>query len=239
MFCVLVSSMLMGSLVTGEASEPPPKNIRVIVEYIEVPHELVTGIMVSEHADSGPKLHAHMRTLIKEKKARILETSIATSRSGQKATVESIMEHISPTESEYVSIPNSISSAAREGQAEFYYPPHLRPECPTAFETRNVGVTFEIEPMLSQQKGLIDLRFAPELVDLLRYETWVEHKDQWGDASVRRPTYESLRFSAGIALEDGKFGFVGLLTPKNSKGGRDTTRKVMFFARADIMTPGS
>jgi hypothetical protein len=84
--------------------------------------------------------------------------------------------------------------------------------------------------------GVILVRFAPELVDLLRYETSCEHHDQWGDASVRRPIYERLTFSASLALEDGKFGFVGLLSPKNPAGGRDTTRKIMLFVRADVIT---
>jgi hypothetical protein len=54
----------------------------------------------------------------------------------------------------------------------------------TAFETRNTGVTFEVEPTLDSD-GTIDLRPSPEIVTRLRLETWMEHVDQWGDGSMR------------------------------------------------------
>ncbi len=217
-----------------QADDPSdlPVHIRVIVEYIVAPHEMVTEMMRS--ADSGPKLHARMRALVKEKKARIMETSIVTARSGQKATVESIMEYIYPTEYEPPSFPHSIPQQT-DSVTPFPYVPRLRPGCPTAFETRNVGVTLEIEPTVGPNNKIVDLRFAPELVDLLRLETWVEHTDQWGDASIRHPTFESLRVSTGITLQAGKFGFVCLLTPKNEEGGRAFTRKILLFVRADVI----
>ena len=83
---------------TGMEEWELPVHIRIIAEYIEAPHATVTEVMASEVADSGPKLHAHMRALVKEKKARIMETTIAVARPGQKATVEAFGAFISPEE---------------------------------------------------------------------------------------------------------------------------------------------
>jgi hypothetical protein len=221
-----------------EAANDLPKNIRVIVEYIEIPNNLLTEVMTSPHADSGPKLHARMRTLMTDGNAKVLETSIVTCRSGQKAAVGSVMEHICPTEYE----PPELSGSF--GPTNGIASPHdreqrLRPGPPTAFDTRPVGTTLEIEPVPGQDATLINLYFGPELVDLLRDETWLKYHDRWGDASIRQPIYESLRIRTSVTLSASKWGFVGLHTPHRESGGRDTTRKIMLFVRADVMTIGS
>lgn len=211
---------------TGMDERDLPIHLRVIAEYIEVPHELLTEVMVSEHADSGPKLHARMRALVQEKKAGIMETVILSARPGQRATVESIGEFIAPAEY------NPPGSEALPPSDKNYGP---RPEWPSSFETRNVGVTLEVEPNVGPNNKVIDIRFTPELVDRLRLETWVEYTDEHGDASVRRPTYESLRMSTGVTLLANTWGFVGLLTPHAEDGGRDFTRKIMLFIRVDVI----
>jgi Flp pilus assembly secretin CpaC len=219
---------------TDESAVPP--NIRVIVEYIEVPHELVTEVMTSDRADSGPRLHARMRTLTKEGKAKVLETSIVTSRSGQKAVSESITEYIYPTEYDPGGLgwtPPALPMDA-SGQPIFKIP--LRPTHYPAFETRNVGVTLEIEPTVEASGKTIDLRFAPEIVQFMKLDTHMEFHDQWGDASMRYPRFTRFCTSTSITLRDGKFGFVGVLTPTKKDGGPDTTRKTMLFVRADVMT---
>ena len=216
------------SLVHGQETHSLPRHIRVIVEYIEVSHPTLTAVMRSTHADSGPKIHARMRELVKENEARIMETSIVVARPGQKATVESIGEFIAPTE--YEPPGSDLSTFVPTSST-----PRLRPETPWAFETKNVGVTLEIEPNLGPHNKLVDLRFAPGLSDRLRLETWVSHHDQWGDASIRRPTYEELRMSTGIVLLANTWGFVGIHSPHAPDAGRDTTRKIMLFVRADVM----
>ena len=41
----------------------------------------------------------------------------------------------------------------------------VTPATPTAFETRNTGVTLEIEPTIGENDFMIDLRFVPEIVE--------------------------------------------------------------------------
>jgi general secretion pathway protein D len=98
-------------------------------------------------------------------------------RSGQKATIEIIREFIYPTEYEAPEIPtnvgnnnnggnnggNNLPGVNLGGQAPQGFP--VTPATPTAWETRNVGVLLEIEPTLGQSDYVIDLRFAPEIVE--------------------------------------------------------------------------
>ena len=217
-----------------------PANIRIIAEYIEAPHTLVTQVMAGEHADSGPKLHARMRELVKENKARILETSFVTARSGYRARAESVMEHIYPTEYQPPGRPGTFigSGPSRSDDAADEAKPPRDHRWPTAFETRNVGVTLDIEPVLQTNRNLVDLRFTQEMTRLLRYEMWSEYRDQWGDAPIRFPIYEALESESIVTLLDGKFGFVGLLTPSKKSGSPDTSRKILLFVRADIIPIG-
>jgi general secretion pathway protein D len=209
--------------------------IRLHLEYLDVPHETMTEVMNSEDADSGPALHARLRVLVKEKSARVFETSIMTIKSGQTGALESIREMIYPTEYEPSGLGSGVSTGGTVPGTDGVFPLPLRPSSGTAFETRNTGVTLVAEARHDDGDKIIDLRLAPEIVNPLRLEEWMEHKDEWGDASQRMPIFESLRVSTGILLENGKWGFVGMLTPTDPTGGLVTERKLMLFVKADII----
>lgn len=215
------------------AHQDPPRHFRIQVEYIEAPHEMVTAVLQGHQSDSGPKIHARMRTHVNEKQARIMETCIITAREGQKAVLSSIQEYIYPTENEPPEIPNSMGNMP----APFVLKSTnlLGRSTPTAFETRDLGVTLEVEPSAGADAEIIDLRLAPEIVDRLRLETWSEHIDKLGDASITRPTIEMLRVRTGITLQCGKWSFVTLLTPTKNDGGPDHDRKIMLFVRANLI----
>jgi len=236
---VLISIMLMSQGAPAQSPEAVPRNVRVIVEYIETSHEILTALMTSEHADSGPALHARMRELTREGKAKVMETSIVTCRAGQKATAESILEYIYPTEYDvdrYRWMTEEQREALMESDAARI---HFRPPYFQAFETRNLGVTLETEPVIGSNGSIVDLRFAPEIVGLLRLLTYIEHEDQWGKASWKMPVMQSLRSNTSMILMDRKFSLIGVLTPNKIDGGTDTTRKILLFVRADIMPAGS
>jgi len=105
---------------------------------------------------------------------------------------------------------------------------------PTAFETRNTGVTLDVEALL-ESDGTVELRLSPEIVTQLRLETWMEHVDQWGDGSMRMPIFETWRFKTSINLAPGKFEFVSALTPKATAPVPAVSRKILVFVRADIL----
>ena len=228
---ILIACLSAFGATQAPCAQGRPKNIRVTVEYIEVSHQLVTALMTGPHADSGPKLHARMRELVKENKAHILETSIITARSGYRARVESVMEHIYPTEYEPPSLSSRPPPEEREGKA--------RTRNPTAFETQNVGITLDIAPVFQPGKPFIDLRFTQEMTALLRYNTLYEHQDQWGDTSIRFPIYDAQESKCEATLLNGQFSLLNLLAPTHKDGGPDTTRKILLFVRADVISIGS
>ena len=203
-----------------------PEHVRVSVQYIEVTHPALTEMLAAKDKGGGA-MHTMALAQAKDGKAKILETCMVVCRSGQKATIESIRELIYPTEYE-----PTCQGLFGPG-LEIPKLPLLRPNEFTAFETRNTGVTFEIEPTVGENGHFIDLRFVPEIVSLVRFDTWMEHKDPWGEAPWRMPVFETWRVNTGVTLQDGQFEMVSVISPKANAPA--VTRKILVFVRADVI----
>ncbi len=218
-----------------------PKQIRVQVEFIDVSHEQFTELMFGpKNSTNDGELREKVATLVKDGKATMVETMLAIARSGQKATSESIEEFIYPTEYEPASMPEKIeikdkeaAESAKVGPRDFATGP-----TPTAFETRNLGSTLEIEPTLGSDEKFIDLRFVPEIVYHVGNTVWAEWKDQYGNCPVQMPTMYVVRINTGVTLATGQYCLVAAVSPKSKEGFPDFSRKMMVFVKADVLTVG-
>jgi hypothetical protein len=110
-----------------------------------------------------------------------------------------------------------------------------RPAVPVAWDIRNTGMTFEVESGYDELPGKIAVRLAPEWVGMTTPTTWVEYVDEWGDASDRHPTFTSLRCNTHLTLVPGRFALVVVLTPQPEPPPPAVARKVLVFARADLL----
>ena len=61
---------------------------------------------------------------------------------------------------------------------------------------------------------LLDLRLAPEFVQQVDLLNWCEHRDEWGDASLRMPIFETWRTNTAVTLINGQFELVSVFTPR-------------------------
>jgi general secretion pathway protein D len=129
------------------------------------------GIMSLTGLFSDGQVKMIMRGLSQKKGTDLMTAPSVTARSGQKATIEIIREFIYPSEYEPPQIPNSVGQNQQQGfnpvtggQSSISSFP-VTPATPTAFQTRNTGVTLEIEPTISDNNTTIDLRFVPEIVE--------------------------------------------------------------------------
>lgn len=217
-----------------QAPAEAPKHVRVWTQYIEVPHSTLSGWLNGEKR-AGHEIHSEAVKLATNGGAKILETNMVVCRSGQKATIESIREEIYPTEYSPPELPGSFSGQFT-GFPGSNHIPELRPDTPTAFETRNTGVTLEVEPTIGSNEAFIDLRFVPEIITPLRLETWMEHTDQWGDSSMRFPIFETWRSNTAIMLVSGKFELVSVIAPKAKTPSPLMPKRILLFVRADVVT---
>ena len=222
--------------------EELPVLVRIQVEWIELPHLKMSEILRKESERKGPgglvstngaQLHASLESLIGRGEARVIETSVITSRSGQRFTVESIAEHIFPTEYE----PGGI--VERPGKKEGKPAEVSTLPTATAFETKNLGVTVEVEPTIGENNQLIDLRILPEIVYLVGKTKYGSHKEGESEVQIEMPTFYKLSVNTSVTLLTGQQFFLASQTPVNVATGQpDADLRVMMFVKADVCYVG-
>ncbi len=187
------------------------------------------GILSLTGLFNSGQLQMIMRGLAQKKGTDIMTAPSVTARPGQKATIEIIREFIYPTEYEPPELPQQVGQGGNFGGGGGLvgggggaggFP--VTPATPTAFETRNTGVTLEIEPNLGPNEYVIDLRFAPEIVE---FEGFINYgspitspaTDAFGNPvtvtitenRIEMPVFSSRRVSTGITIYDGHTVAVG------------------------------
>ena len=208
-----------------------PKNVRISAQFIEVPHPALTTLL-SGPDKRGHAIHRNAMDLVAKGQAKVIETTMVTCKSAQKATVESLCEVISPTEWDPPVFPGAVDPTLNAEIAARR--PRIVPETPSCWDTRNTGTTFEVEPNIIGEE-LIDVRLVPEIVSLVRMDTITPWITPWGDASIRRPVFSMLRSNTSLSLLDGIPELAGILNTKPAAG-PVVADKVLLFIRADILT---
>lgn len=209
----------------------PPRQVRVQVEFIDLGHDALTDLLFGIRPDGSDatKLRGRVRNLVKRKMAKVVETQIVVAMSGQKATGESIHEFIYPTEYE-VAMP--LDRKEKKGGQTACDPL----ASPTAFETRNVGSTLEIEATIGADESVVDLRFVPELVWHTGDTVWAERRDPEGNVQrIQMPDFYTVRLNTALTCNDGQSTFAGALSPRNERGEADVSRKLMIFVKCDVI----
>ena len=216
-----------------------PRHVRTQVEYIELSLEDMTALMADPTATKNDTtLRQRVTALIKAKKATIIETQMVIARSGEKATSESIREYIYPTEYEPSELTNEIHIHNKDGDTKVPNKEVATGPTPTAFETRNLGATLEVEPTIGENNRLVDIRLSPEIVYHVKNIKWATWKDKHGEADIMMPIFYSLRVTTAATVISGQPCLFAALSPKNDNGVTDFSRKVLVFVRCDVIVVG-
>lgn len=179
-----------------------------------------------------------MRGLAQKKGADVMTAPSIVSRSGERATIEIIREFIYPTEYEPPELPQSvgvgggIDGGAGQAAGGNIFP--VTPATPTAFETRNTGVTLEVEPILGEDGYTIDLTFKPEIVEFegfINYGSPIQSPgtDALGNPitititenRIEMPVFSTRRVNTSLTIYDGHTVAVGGLMRENVQNVED------------------
>ena len=183
-----------------------------------------------------------MRGLAQKKGADLMTAPSVTAKSGQKATIEIVREFIYPTEYEPPELPQSTGSSfgggifgglgGGGGGGGGSFP--VTPATPTAFDTRNTGVTLEIEPTIGENDFVIDLRFVPEIVEFegfINYGSPIQSSstDALGNPvtnvitenRIEMPVFSARRVNTALTIYDGYTVAVGGLISENVQNVED------------------
>lgn len=212
------------------------KQIRIQVEYIEVGEERFTELMAPvRDGANDTDLREEARALVKNGEGRMLESMVLTTRSGQRAKLESIEEFIYATEIEPGQVPDLPEGGMKSKEA---VKAAIIPASPTAFDVRNVGATCEVDPVIGNDDATVDLNLAPEVVYLAGESEVEEWKTEVLERKLSQPIFYTVRISTAVSVLHGHYHMIGAMSPKNDEGKRDPTKKVMIFVRVDILSVG-
>ena len=130
---------------------------------------LAPGIFGISGIFTNPQFQVVIRALNQKKGVDLMSAPKVTTKSGRKAIVRVAREFPYPTEFS----PPEPPPPTTGGTGNVVTPPNgtfvsqgvVTPSTPTAFETRNLGVTLEVEPIIGPDGYTIDLNLSPEVVE--------------------------------------------------------------------------
>jgi general secretion pathway protein D len=131
---------------------------------------LAPGMLSLAGVFTDPAFQLVVRALDQRKGVDLLSAPRVTTKSGQRAVIEIIREFRYPTEFDPPQIPQNFGNQGNNGGGTGVtinlpgsFP--VTPTTPTSFETRNTGVTLEVEPLVGADGYTIDLSLVPQVVE--------------------------------------------------------------------------
>ena len=111
---------------------------------------------------TNPQFQVVIRALNQKKGIDLLSAPRVTTKSGQRAVIEIVREFRYPTQF----TPPQVPAFTGGGVVGTTAPPVVvTPTTTNAFETRNTGVTLEVEPVVGPDGITIDLNLVPQVVE--------------------------------------------------------------------------
>jgi type II secretory pathway component GspD/PulD (secretin)/tetratricopeptide (TPR) repeat protein len=114
---------------------------------------------------TNPQFQVVIRALNQKKGIDLLSAPSVTTKSGQRAIIEVIRELRYPGTYTPPQVPSISSSTSTVIGASTTVPVVVTPTTPSTWETRNTGVTLEVEPVVGGDATTIDLNLIPQVVE--------------------------------------------------------------------------
>ncbi len=185
---------------------------------------------------TDPQFQVMIRALNQHKGVDLLSAPSVLARSGQRAKIEVIREFIYPTEYDPPEIPNQIGGGGGNGGVTVISSFPVTPATPAAFETRNTGVTLEVDPVIGGDDFTIDLNLAPEVVEFegfINYGSPINTVDVFsGDTvpltenRIEMPIFSTRKVTTQVTIWDGSTVALGGLIREDVQ---DVQDKVPFL----------
>jgi Flp pilus assembly secretin CpaC len=215
--------------------EPSDTNIFVEMQIVEIPRDVALPLL-REFSDQTKTeaASAHVQELLDKGTAKLVAWPMVTTHSGSRAVFEAIDELRYASEYSPVSTDYYITTEpGKEGTAKQAVPDVREQEldaAATAFETRNTGVTLEVEPALSADGKLIDLNLVPQHVHLRGMtKIAVEHEKPHDKIIFEQPEFDVLKSQTSLSLKSGDHAFMGAYPAPGSPDHLE-----LFILRAEV-----
>lgn len=169
----LLNRTQMGPVTSGLRSTPDLIDNRTIDDVLSGAVNTSTGRSPGVFSLAGvltdPQFQVVWRGMAQKTGVDLMSRPSVITKSGQQATVEVVREFIYPTEFDPPQIPTNVGGGNNNGGGggggTTIVSIPVTPTTPTAFETRNVGVRLNVEPVISDDGRSVDLTLTPEYTE--------------------------------------------------------------------------
>ncbi len=216
-----------------DSESSDPVNMSFCYEDFSLP--LAQAAALQREGLSGAQLYAKVIAAVSKDSVRQETFCVLTTKSQQKCTNENGSELIYPTAFEPAQLSDAVTTGVpgtdKDGKATPAGPLPVpgpvaiarTPATPTAFETRNLGFTFEMEPTFSDHQH-IDLRAVVEHVDFAGRSAWGQEF-----STIEMPNFEAHRINISVMLKVGEPFLLGTINrPPVSTLDPDSANRVWF-----------
>jgi general secretion pathway protein D len=200
---------------------------------------LAPGIFGLAGIFTDPQFQVVIRALNQKKGLDLLSAPRVTTKSGQRAVIEIVREFRYPTQFQPPEIPQTFGSGnnpniAVGSSTGGTFP--VTPTTPTAFETRNTGVTLEVEPVVGPDGITIDLNLVPQVVE---FEGFINYGSPIRTSSVNvlgmaqtveltpniinQPVFSTRKVTTSVSVWDGQTVVLGGLMREDVQKIEDRT----------------
>jgi general secretion pathway protein D len=205
---------------------------------------LAPGIFGLSGVFTDPQFQLVVRALNQKKGVDLLSAPRVTTKSGQRAVIEIVREFRYPTQFQPPQIPQTFSvrdtvgtgavigAGGSTGNGAF----PVTPTTPTAFETRNTGVTLEVEPVVGPDGLTIDLNLVPQVVEFegfINYGSPIQTTNtnslgittvsRLTDNVINQPIFSTRKVTTSVSVWDGQTVVLGGLIREDVQKVEDRT----------------
>jgi general secretion pathway protein D len=197
------------------------------------------GIFGLSGVFTDPQFQVVIRALNQKKGIDLLSAPRVTTKSGQRAVIEIVREFRYPTQFQPPQIPQTFGggnnpNVALGSATGGTFP--VTPTTPTSFETRNTGVTLEVEPVVGPDGITIDLNLVPQVVE---FEGFINYGSPIRTSSVNalglaqtveltpnvinQPIFSTRKVTTSVSVWDGQTVVLGGLMREDVQKTEDRT----------------
>ena len=227
--CLVIAAALTSTSLGDDPEWENPHRTQVafLFEWIELDHREANKL-IRKHATQvrAGALRKDLGEMVKKAKAQIVQTAYLITKSGQRAKTQAIDYHVYPTEYDPPELLMEIDKNTRPGELI------ITPANPTSFDSRSIGTTVEIEPVISKDGKFVELNLAPEIVTRLADRGVSPNDAQQVPkplAPIKHPAIYVMKLHTQLTLAAGDFTLAGVFTPPGK-----SDKRVMLMIHTKI-----
>jgi general secretion pathway protein D len=190
---------------------------------------------------TDPQFQVVIHALNQKKGIDLLSAPRITTKSGQRAVIEIVREFIYPGTFTQPIIPSlSIPTGTTVTTATTTTLPVVAPSTPSDFQTRNTGVTLEVEPVVGTDGTTIDLNLVPQVVEfegfinygspistvnpsLFGLGTVINQSIVLTPNVINQPIFSTRKVNTSVSVQDGQTVVLGGLMREDVQKTEDRT----------------